>query len=82
MQNLRERIEHLLSRSDKGLACPSLPRAEAEDAGLISCTTPGRQVIAEDRHLRQRAHERSRQAMFEKAQILKAAGRNIRGIAL
>ncbi len=82
LQNLRERIEHQLSRSDKGLACPSLPRTEGEDAGLISCTTPRRQVIAEDRHLRRRAHERSRQAMFEKVQILKAQGRNVRGIAL
>ncbi len=82
LQNLRERIEHQLSRSDKGLARPSLPRAEGEDAGLISCSTPGRQVIAEDRYLKRLAHQRSRQAMFEKVQILKAEGRNIRGIAL
>ena len=82
LQNLRERIEHQLSRSDNGMACPSLPRAEGEDAGLVSCSTPGRQVIAEDRYLRRRAHQRSRQAMFEKIQILKAEGRNMRGIAL
>ena len=82
LQNLRERIEHQLSRADKGLARPSLPRAEGEDAGLISCSTPGRQVIAEDRHLKRLAYQRSRQAMFEKVQILKTEGRNIRGIAL
>ena len=82
LQNLRERIEHQLSRSDKGLACPSLPRAEGEDVGLIACSTPGRQVIAEDRYLKRLAHQRSRQAMFEKVQILKAEGRKIRGIAL
>jgi transposase len=35
LQNLRERIERQLSRSDKGMACPSLPRAEGEDAGLV-----------------------------------------------
>ncbi len=82
LQNLRERIEHQLSRSDKGLACPSLPRAEGEDVDLIACSTPGRQVIAEDRHLKRLAHQRSRQAMFEKVQILRAQGKNIRGIAL
>jgi transposase len=82
LQNLRERIEHQLSRSDKGLARPSLPRAEGEDAGLIFCSTPGRQVIAEDRYLKRLAYQRSRQAMFEKVQILKAEGRNIRGIAV
>ena len=81
LQNLRERIEHQLSRSDKGMACPSLPRAEGEDAGLVSGSTPGRQVIAEDRYLRRRAHQCSRQAMFEKVQILKAEGKNMRGIA-
>jgi hypothetical protein len=82
LQNLRERIEHQLSRSDKGLARPSSPRDEGEDAGLISCSTPGRQMIAEDRYLKRLAYHRSRQAMFEKVQILKAEGRNIRGIAL
>jgi transposase len=82
LQNLRERIVHQLSRSDKGLARPSAPRAEGEDSGLISCSTPGRQMIAEDRHLKRLAYQRSRQAMFEKVQVLKAEGRNIRGIAL
>ncbi len=42
MQNLRERIEHQLSRSDKGLRA-LFARAEGEDAGLISCSTPWRQ---------------------------------------
>ena len=82
LQNLREGIEHQLSRSDKGLARPSLPRTEGEDAGLISCSTPRRQVIAEDRYLERLVYQRSRQAMFEKVQFLKAEGRNIRGIAL
>ena len=49
---------------------------------MISCSTPGRQVIAEDRHFKRLAYQRSRQAMFEKVQNLKAEGRNIRGIAL
>jgi transposase len=39
-------------------------------------------MIAEDRHLKRLAYQRSRQAMFEKVQVLKAEGRNIRGIAL
>ena len=39
-------------------------------------------MIAEDRYLKRLAHQRSRQAMFEKVQILKAEGKNIRGIAL
>jgi hypothetical protein len=43
LQNFRERIEHQLSRSDKGRACPSLPRAEGEDPGFVSCSTLGRQ---------------------------------------
>ena len=82
LQNLRERIEHQLSHSDKGLARPSSPRDEGEDSGLISCSTPGRQMIAEDRYLKRLAYHRSRQAMFEKVQIFEAEGRNICGIAL
>lgn len=39
-------------------------------------------MIAEDRYLKRLAHQPSRQDMFEKVQILKAEGRNIRGIAL
>jgi hypothetical protein len=39
-------------------------------------------MIAEDRYLRRLAHQRSRQEMFEKVQILKTEGRNIRSIAL
>jgi transposase len=39
-------------------------------------------MIAEDRYLKRFAYQRSRQAMFEKVQVLKAEGKNNRRIAL
>jgi len=80
-QNLRETIENQLSRSDRGMTRPSLPITDGEDSSPTSCSTGGRQKVAEHRHLTRRAHDRSRQAMYERVQILKAAGRNVRGIA-
>ena len=80
-QNLRETIENQLSRSDRGMARPSLPITDGEDSSPTICSTRGRQKVAQHRHLTRRAHDRSRQAMYERVQILKAAGRNVRGIA-
>jgi transposase len=81
LQNLRETIEKQMSRSDRGMACPALPAAADEHNGSLARATKGRLEMAEHRRLTKQAHHRSRQAIFDRVQILKNARATVRDIA-
>ncbi|MBG0808176.1 transposase [Methylosinus sp. H3A] len=81
LQNLRETIEKQMSRADRGMACPALSPAAEEHDGARSRLTKRRQEMAEHRRLTRQAHHRSRQAIFDRVQILKNARATVRDIA-